>query len=211
VDSGTTFVYLREEVHEEVWAAFESHCSGKDNCIGERVSVSGESHSCYHYQSGNLTDFYASFPIIHLEIDNITVMWEPERYLFTWPDHLNDYCLGVYSNGGGGNVLGGLFMRGMDVVFDRVTDTIGFAKADCNATSLVGIIDTGTHVKPESIQRSTAISLVWIAIIVGVVVVLSGLGIYICWRRKHVPLLSTANKELKPGWTAVQVKAQPLP
>lgn len=211
VDSGTTFVYLREEVHEEVWAAFESHCSGKDNCIGERVSVSGESHSCYHYQSGNLTDFYASFPTIHLEIDNITVTWEPERYLFTWPDHLDDYCLGVYSNGGGGNVLGGLFMRGMDVVFDRVTDTIGFAKADCNATSLVGIIDTGTHVKPESPQRSTAISLVWIAIIVGVAVVLSGLGIYICWRRKHVPLLSTANKELKPGWTAVQVKAQPLP
>jgi len=211
VDSGTTFVYLREEVHDGVWTAFESHCGGKDNCRGERVSVPGESHFCYHNNNSNLTDFYASFPTIHLEIDNITLAWEPERYLFTWPDHPSDYCFGVYSNGNGGSVLGGLFMRGMDIVFDRVTDTIGFAKADCNATTLIGSNTTSTGYIPTPSPRSgtsTPMSLIWLVLIVGTLLALiAGLGVCVCWRRRYVPLL--AEGEVKPGWATVQAKAVP--
>jgi len=217
VDSGTTFVYFREVIYTRVWNAFENYCSYKDKCRGETVSVPGEAHSCYRHKKDNLTAFYASFPVIHVEIDNITLDWEPEQYLFAWPDHPSDFCLGIYSNGGGGNVLGGLFMRGMDVVFDRNTDTIGFAKADCNATYLLNggyreAVIPPIPVPSDPRNNAETGSSVWVLGVVGGVaalVVLTG-GVFLWIRRKRSPLLAPEIGEAKPGWTAVQVRTDPV-
>lgn len=215
VDSGTTFVYLRNVVYERLWKAFEDHCSYRDQCKGEAVAVPGETHSCYRFKKGNITEFYASFPVIHMEMDDIIVDWEPDRYLFTWTDHPNDYCLGVYSNGGGGNVLGGLFMRGMDIVFDRTTDTIGFAKADCNASYLLtgGRRDVIASPRPSYTDhdiredRKTGFSLWTVGLVVGlaVLVVLGTVGVFLWIRRKKPSLLVSDAVVSKPGWTEVQV------
>lgn len=50
----------------------------------------------------------------------------------------NAYCLGIYSNGGSGTVLGAVFMRGLDVIFDRSNDRIGFAPSTCEWENVSG-------------------------------------------------------------------------
>jgi hypothetical protein len=72
------------------------------------------------------------FPTIKFELEGfVTVEWKPEFYLFAWPETPNYYCLGVYSNFDGGNILGGIFMRGKDVIFDRGNKRLGFAESEC--------------------------------------------------------------------------------
>lgn len=217
VDSGTTFVYFREPVYDRMWSAFENYCTYAGKCKGERVSVPGESHSCYRLKDDNSTFFFSTFPTLHLEIDDLTIEWTPERYLFTWPDHPQDYCLGVYSNGGGGNVLGGLFMRGMDIVFDRVNNSIGFAQAECNSSYILSggrrsITDPHPNVS-NPIPSHNTLSLQWIflalGIAVGIVLMVVGISVYI--RRKRYPRLVTDLGDSKPGWTEVKAEVQPIP
>ena len=139
VDSGTTFVYLAQAVYTKVWTSFREFCVKQGNCNGRPVAVSGESHPCYRLDTAfSIDEFFDSFPTLYMTFDNVTVPWEPRSYLFTWGDAPLDFCMGIYSNGGGGSVLGGLFMRGLDIVFDRQHETISFAKSLCNTTAILG-------------------------------------------------------------------------
>ena len=133
VDSGTTFTYLTKKVFDAVVEGVKKYCSGEGKCDGEKVSVYGE-HMCFKHSSKkylDIHDFFNTFPSIKLVVEKILVEWRPEYYLFSWPNTPDSYCLGFYSNGNGGSVLGGNFMRGMDVVFDRTEKKIGFAQSDC--------------------------------------------------------------------------------
>ena len=62
------------------------------------------------------------------------IKWLPKYYLFSWAETPNIYCIGIYSNGYAQNILGGIFMRGMDVIFDRAQQKIGFAHSDCDSS-----------------------------------------------------------------------------
>ena len=133
IDSGTTFTYLFSKIYTAVFTSLAAFCEREGNCIGEAKKVYGEPHDCWRLsEEMNLTMFYGSFPVIDLYADDQRISWRPEFYLFAWPDSPHTYCVGVYSNGGGMNVLGGNFMRGMDVIFDRVNGLVGFAHAECS-------------------------------------------------------------------------------
>lgn len=134
VDSGTTFTYLCYRVYSTMFEYLTQFCKEKDKCWGDRVRVAGEPHLCFVYNEKvhkSKEKFFESFPVITFVFDDIHVDWHPNRYLFAWPETPKTYCVGAYNNGGSGNVLGGIFMRGHDVVFDKGNGKIGFALSDC--------------------------------------------------------------------------------
>lgn len=133
VDSGTTFAYLCYSVYKMVYKSFEEYCKLDGRCLGEKVKVIGEPHICYKLNIDSYTpeEFFASFPEFTLIIGDIEVAWKPERYLFAWWDTPYTFCVGIYNNGGSGNVLGGIFMRGNDVIFDLSSKKMGFVSSEC--------------------------------------------------------------------------------
>lgn len=137
VDSGTTFTYLCYAVYRMLYDKFDEYCKLPNKCIGEKVRVAGEPHGCYVYDNtteGGLEAFFSTFPLFEFRVDDELIKWKPERYLFAWPESPNTFCVGAYNNGGSGNVLGGTFMRGKDVVFDRGNAKMGFAQSDCGVS-----------------------------------------------------------------------------
>lgn len=137
IDSGTTFTYMSTNVYLSLFGGIERFCKLQGKCLGEHIKVNGEAHTCYVYNPKNFTsiqEFFNSFPVVSILMDEVYVDWMPESYLFAWPESKTHFCIGVYSNGGAGNVLGGNFMRGMDVVFDRGEDRVGFAKSLCDSS-----------------------------------------------------------------------------
>ncbi|OMJ88880.1 hypothetical protein SteCoe_2543 [Stentor coeruleus] len=134
IDSGTTFTYLSKNVYSIMFKYIDKYCENSRKCLGSKVIINYEPNKCYDYNSENFTkeEFFDSFPILRFFIDDVYVEWMPERYLFAWPETKNSYCIGMYSNEASGNVLGGNFMRGMDVIFDRSEKKVGFAKSLCD-------------------------------------------------------------------------------
>lgn len=135
IDSGTTFTYLSNTVYNTMFSTIAKYCENSLKCAGSKIMVNGEPHTCYVYDSDKFStkkQFFDSFPILSFLMDDVYVDWLPERYLFAWPETKNSFCVGVYSNGASGNVFGGNFMRGMDVIFDRSRQMVGFAKSQCD-------------------------------------------------------------------------------
>ena len=137
LDSGTTFVYLNTVLYDKLWNLFMSFCQGSGKCGSGIAVVRGETHPCYKFEVGKIEDFYASFPVIYMNFAGESVGWKAESYLFAWPDQPTHFCLGVYSNGGGSSVLGGLFMRNHDIIFNRTSQTISFAHSSCDPSQLL--------------------------------------------------------------------------
>lgn len=135
IDSGSTFTYFREKTWTKLINAIKNYCGTFGKCLGKRVNLSTEPNDCYEYLPGqSLSTFFASFPKIALLIDKEKVFWLGTSYLFAWPDSPNIYCIGIYNNGSGGNILGGNFMRGMNTIFDRKHKKIGFAHSICDSS-----------------------------------------------------------------------------
>ncbi|CAI5481542.1 unnamed protein product [Closterium sp. Yama58-4] len=55
----------------------------------------------------------------------------PHNYLFKHKKHEDAVCLGVFDNGSGGALIGGVAVRGMRVTYDREHQRIGFAPHNC--------------------------------------------------------------------------------
>ena len=103
-------------------------CYRDENCGTETVDVDGEPNECYVFDSHQFASsaaFFQTFPVLTLSLEGVFVHWEPQNYLFAWPETPTTYCVGVYDSGDYGNVLGGLFLRGQEVVFDRELKMIG--------------------------------------------------------------------------------------
>lgn len=148
VDSGTTFTYLCYKVYSTLFNYLAEYCKDEKNCLGQEIRIAGEPKTCYVYKEENFKhkqEFFDSFPTFTMLIEGKEVMWRPKFYLFSWPETKNSYCVGVYNNGGSGNVLGGIFMRGLDVIFDRENEKIGFAESGCDFSN-----DENTTYVPES-------------------------------------------------------------
>ncbi|OMJ77407.1 hypothetical protein SteCoe_23008 [Stentor coeruleus] len=191
IDSGTSFTYMSTNVYMSLFENIEKYCNLPGKCLGEHVDVYGETHTCYNYNSKNFTsiqEFFDSFPVVSILMDEVYIDWMPERYLYAWPESKNHFCVGVYSNGGAGNVLGGNFMRGMDVVFDRGEDRVGFAKSLCDSSFIMNNKTKPTHNETEEKEEKVKeINKNWKAIILGgllSVVAVGGLIVMICLRCK---------------------------
>jgi len=159
-DSGTTFLYLTGNIYLKVIQGFKEFCKVEENCKARTIRVFGEPQRCYIYDlKTRFNEFLRSFPdIVAVFDDFVEYRWKPEEYLFAWPETPNYYCTGIYNNFEGGNVLGGIFMRGKDVVFNRSDDLIGFSSSECgdygtsNRTrSILPYIAAGDGVKKYSV------------------------------------------------------------
>lgn len=114
----------------------------------------------------------------------------------------NDFCLGIYAAGSGANVLGGIFSRGMDVIFDRSINKIGFAEAECDPkhihSSEKPIVDHNvSSPKNNLIDRSAHSQINYYILVIGLSVGLVFLSIvgylsFILVRKyKRLPILSS--------------------
>lgn len=190
VDSGTTFTYLCYKVYSTLFDYFSKFChESEQNCLGDETKVPGEPHTCYIYKSKNFKskkEFFNSFPDFSLRIDSKYVVWKPEYYLFAWPESKNTYCVGIYNNGGSGNVLGGIFMRGLDVIFDRGNEKIGFAASGCeysNEENTTFVPEEGAE-KSGKLRIGSKFSFYWKLLFFGSIIS-GGLGVgFIILRKK---------------------------
>lgn len=133
LDSGTTFTYLHSGLFADVCNKFKLFCENEGKCLGEGVKVFGEPQKCFAFSGEtSIEEFFDSFPVIKVEFEGGKVVeWLPRNYLFAWPDTPDYYCVGIYDNFEWGNILGGTFMRGNDVVFDRSLNRAGIVPAEC--------------------------------------------------------------------------------
>ena len=133
IDSGTSFLYLTERVYLKFIKKFKEFCKSISHCKAQTVRVYGEPNRCVVFDSKfESSDFFQSFPRVKFRFgDGVEVEWNAEYYLFAWPETPNYYCIGIYNNFDGGNILGGVFMRGHDIIFDRENKRIGLADSLC--------------------------------------------------------------------------------
>lgn len=199
LDSGTTFVYLRDKIFKSVIRQYNEYCQKPGNCIGNRVYIKGESTDCFSYEdSSNLTQggFFRSFPILTFYIGGITVDWLPENYLYAYSSSDSTYCIGIYNNHEGANVLGAIFMRGFDVVFDKEREMIGFAESNCDPRDLGLVKGELPLIRYEINEGMTPAQKLLIVLIVcigiGVIVTVAGL---VCKKEDRHVVLSSEDME----------------
>ncbi|CAG9318391.1 unnamed protein product [Blepharisma stoltei] len=141
IDSGTTFVYFIQEMYKEFWVVFENYCKNDNFCDGEVIIINNEPKSCYKRNKEkhqSIYEFFDTFPTISMTIDKIIINWLPENYLFSYPEYADIYCVGIYSTQEDIIVLGNIFMRGMEVIFDRSESRVGFAESSCDPLLIHG-------------------------------------------------------------------------
>ena len=198
VDSGTTFVYLVHDVYKAFWSAFFAFCnSSPDNCGTKMVRVSAKFKMCFKIDREDLDDFYSTFPRVTVIIEGVKVDWSPNMYMFTKDSNPDDYCVGVFDSGDSGNILGGLFMRGSNVVFDTTNKRIGFALSDCDpsivslerrlSAEIVEISRTPMSVEGTGLHEGGRLGFRLVFCISGGIMVLG-----LIYRRRKSQLLSTS-------------------
>ena len=108
---------------------FNKFCSKKkSNCGGENKWE--ECYSIDHQEKQNMKHYYRSFPIFtfYFGLGKAYKLY-PSDYLVRDGD-LDQYCVGIQSRED--MVLGAVFMRNYDILFDKTRKLIGFARADCS-------------------------------------------------------------------------------
>ncbi len=121
-----------------------------------------------------MAEWKNTFPILEFESDNnYTYKWTPDNYLFV-PDKYkpNKFCL-PWKKTYGRVILGGVWMRNHDFLFDHKNQRIGIARANCNFN----------HTNQEAPKKSggsknhqSTIVCVFFFLIVAVVVVIAVVG-----------------------------------
>lgn len=142
VDSGTTFTYLSSGL----WSSFLKAVQKPQGNEFSNLVSSLRADYCYKLPLGmkedgvleediktHLNNVFPSF-LFELSTTNHIVEWLPSSYFFK---HLSQgkpsglYCIAVADNGSGDVVLGASFMIGLDTLFDRQNNRIGFVKSSC--------------------------------------------------------------------------------
>ena len=111
---------------------FQQFCSDKkENCAGGG-SYTNKDDYCFVYDEhkhGSLEEFYATFPVISFELDgDYDYNWKPQDYLYEENAQL---CLPFYALSGR-TILGAIWMKNHDIIFDRDNNKVGFAESDCS-------------------------------------------------------------------------------
>lgn len=83
--------------------------------------------------NSDLEEFFDSFPTLTFDMDGgYKYLWEPKDYLFIDdPNQMDVYCLPLYQLSGR-VILGGVWMKNHDILFDRQSRTIGIVKSLCS-------------------------------------------------------------------------------
>ena len=81
----------------------------------------------------SLAEWKNTFPTLEFELaNNYVYKWTPENYLFVNLDtNPHTFCLPWYQISGR-VILGGVWMRNHDFLFDHINQKIGIARANCS-------------------------------------------------------------------------------
>ena len=133
IDSGTTISYFPNKIYNSIIDEFNSICDKKEKKCGEFRNVAGLGY-CGFFKSVEekkkaLNEYWP----------DIIFYFEGHNYNLTANDYYYDYnedkigaCLGFEGESTSKITLGGTFMHGHDIIFDKGNQQIGFAVADCN-------------------------------------------------------------------------------
>ena len=137
LDSGTTFTFLRADVHDRILNGINWYCQGKKaRCAGLR---NYDQNSCTDYNPArypNKQDFYDTFPNIVIMFGKTgKYVWRAKHYLKKVESYGSyegvKYCNSINKKEGGPNLLGHMFMRGHDFTFERDNYRVSFIESDC--------------------------------------------------------------------------------
>lgn len=128
-DTGTTFVYLKSDLFDELRYVFHQFCSAREGNCGRHLQYK----DCFYFNTSfydSYQDFVSSFPDILFDIgDQEPFVWTPHDY-FT--PHINDpdySCVSLKPFHA--NIFGSMFFKNKDIYFDRKLQIIQFTKANC--------------------------------------------------------------------------------
>ena len=133
VDSGTSFTYVPAETFNQLKSSVLTYCAQAGKCKGSAMTVQYES-LCYRLAH---TSDLATFPSMSIELEGadhnsvVSVRLPPNKLFINMAWDQGAYCLGVYSNGNGGGVIGANAMLDYDVAFDVTGRKVGFAPSNC--------------------------------------------------------------------------------
>ncbi|GJP38929.1 hypothetical protein CLOM_g23338 [Closterium sp. NIES-68] len=127
LDSGTTFTYLPSLAFHAFTALVLAAVSlpqvpGPDARYTDICFANVSS-------GGGMNGVFPTSTIVFRNGASLLLM--PHNYLFKHKKHEDAVCLGVFDNGNGGALIGGVAVRGMRVTYDREHHRIGFATHNC--------------------------------------------------------------------------------
>eukprot|EP00894_Picocystis_sp_ML_P000810 jgi/Pico_ML_1/51327/g2381.t1 len=129
VDSGTTFVYL----DGTAYSAFKAKVMAAAQRAG-LPTISGPDPSygdlCFGNVAGGEPALATYFPSWKVRFDDLELELPPINYLWVHGKARDAFCLGVFSNGNSGSLLGGLFARDFLVQYDHDKNRLGFARVN---------------------------------------------------------------------------------
>ena len=138
IDSGTTVSYFPNDLYNAIIDEFKSVCGKKDKKCGKFRDVSDLGYC------GFFNTIEDKEKAINEYWPNITFYFEGHYYILTAKDYNYDYndnqigaCLGFEGEYASKITLGGTFMHGHDIIFDKGNQKIGFAVADCNRNNIM--------------------------------------------------------------------------
>ena len=136
VDSGTTISYFPKEIFNNMINNFNKYCekNGKGNKCGKFEDVKNIGY-CMMFKSQK--ERYISlnnyWPNITLFLEGYNYTLTPNDYYFEYNDkEKTGACLGFEGESCSKITIGGTFMHGHDIIFDKENQMMGFAEADCN-------------------------------------------------------------------------------
>lgn len=137
-DTGTTYMYTSHAMFRKMKKHFDKYCNRDiTNCGGENRWE--ECYSIEDEQKDDLDGYFRSFPMLTFHFaGNRPYRWYPSDYLIKNGD-LDQYCVGIKPLKD--MILGAVFMRNYDILFDKTRRLIGFARSDCNSTGNVHYYD----------------------------------------------------------------------
>lgn len=147
LDSGTTFTYLPQKVHSRLmhqindWCRQDSaRCAGHTD-FSEQFCVT---HDNAKYSSERA--LIESFPPLQFRLGTgahtATIVWFPRDYINQRRNTFigeTTFCTAIKSTEDSVGLLGGMFMRHYDVLFDREHHQAHFIRAHCDDLEVPGI------------------------------------------------------------------------
>jgi cell division protein FtsL len=134
VDSGTTITYFPRDIFNNIITYFNEYCEKNGNKCGKFETISNIGYcGMFGSKQERVIALNKYWPNITLFLEGYNYTLTPNDYNFEYNDDKKiGACLGFEGESCSKITIGGTFMHGHDIIFDKENQMMGFAEADCN-------------------------------------------------------------------------------